>query len=252
MEAYFDGLGGDGRRMMRETASVQVNVDADEGGWRLLHSLAPVLAAMFANSPGPGRRSDRLGVWLRLDRTRCAPVGGSSMAAAWVDYALAARVMFVRAGPAAYAPVDGPMTLADWVCSGHPLGYPTADDVAYHLTTLFPPVRPRGWLELRFLDALPSPWWQAAVAITAALLDDPGASAVAALACRGAAELWSEAAQFGVSHPLLGDAADACVRAALPVVDPALAPVVADFAERYTFRRRCPADDARARVAAWA
>ena len=36
-----------------------------------------------------------------------------------------------------------------WIDDGHELGWPTLDDLAYHLTTLFPPVRPRGWLELR-------------------------------------------------------------------------------------------------------
>ncbi|MGH2733317.1 MAG: glutamate-cysteine ligase family protein [Actinomycetota bacterium] len=35
------------------------------------------------------------------------------------------------------------------------LGFPTEEDFAYHLTTLFPPVRPKAWLELRMLEALP-------------------------------------------------------------------------------------------------
>ena len=39
--------------------------------------------------------------------------------------------------------------------------FPDADDLEYHLTTLFPPVRPRGWLELRMIDALPEELWPA-------------------------------------------------------------------------------------------
>ena len=245
MEAYFDAAGPEGRRMMRDTASVQVNVDTgDDARWRLLHALGPVLAAAFANSPAAGWRSGRGRVWLALDRTRCAPVGGSGPGA-WVVYALAARVMLIRTSAERFVAVDGPMTLADWVASGHALGWPTADDVAYHLTTLFPPVRPRGWLELRFLDALPAPWWQAAVATVCALVDDADAAAAAELACAGTEGMWAEAARYGVSHPVLGRAAAACLEAAAGG-DAG----VGEFYERFTARRRCPADDAL--VGAWA
>ena len=44
---------------------------------------------------------------------------------------------------------------------------PTAADVDLHLTTLWPPVRLRGWLELRVLDAVPAAWWPALAAIVA-------------------------------------------------------------------------------------
>jgi glutamate--cysteine ligase len=250
MEAFFDQDGPAGRTMMRETAALQVNVDGDgDRRWRLAHAIGPVLAAAFANSPVAGFRSGRLAVWRSIDPSRTAPVGGASAVGSWVDYAMAAQVMFVRATADRFVPVAG-LSLADWVDGGHPLGWPTEDDVAYHLTTLFPPVRPRGWLELRFFDALPGPWWQAAVAATATLLDDPAASAVAEEACAATAGLWLEAARFGVEHPLLGDAAERCLAAAAASIDDrGLAAAVADFAERYTLRRRCPADDAR--VPAW-
>lgn len=246
MEAYFDNDGPAGRTMMRDTAALQVNVDGgDDARWQLVHALGPVLAAMFANSPvadghRTGWRSNRLAVWAAIDPTRTRPVGGRGTGC-WVDYAMRARVMFVRESADRYAPVDGRMTLAGWVESGHALGYPTADDVAYHLTTLFPPIRPRGWFELRILDALPSPWWQAAVAVCAAVLDDREAAAAAREACRGTESLWAAAAEFGVEHPVLGPAAEAVIQAALGVVEDT---VVTDFAERYTLRRRCPADDA--------
>ncbi|MDQ1446289.1 MAG: glutamate--cysteine ligase [Acidimicrobiaceae bacterium] len=246
MEAYFDTLGGEGRIMMRDTAAFQVNVDAgDERRWRLLHAVGPVLAAAFANSPVAGGRptgwrSNRLRVWLSLDPTRCTPVGGPG-AGAWVDYAMAANVMFVRVDPDRYEPVNGTMTLADWLENGHPAGWPTDADVAYHLTTLFPPVRPRGWLEVRFLDALPSPWWQVAAAALCALLDDQAASETAERACTATAGLWLEAARDGLSHPVLGPAALDCLSAV---------PEAGEFVERFTARGRCPGDDLA--VAAWA
>src|SRR5262249_55673475 len=56
MESYFDATGDAGRRMMRSTAAFQVNVDLGppdeiDARWRLTHSVGPVLAAAFANSP---------------------------------------------------------------------------------------------------------------------------------------------------------------------------------------------------------
>ena len=80
--------------------------------------------------------------------------------------------MFVRADEHRCVVPARPLPFARWIHEGHELGWPTLDDFAYHLTTLFPPVRPRGWLELRVVDALPDAWWPVAVAVTTALLDD--------------------------------------------------------------------------------
>ncbi|HEV7887101.1 MAG TPA: glutamate-cysteine ligase family protein [Acidimicrobiales bacterium] len=249
MEAYFDGLGPEGRRMMRDTASLQVNVDGGDGRWQALHRAGPALAAAFANSPGgDGCPSRRLALWDTMDPTRCAPVGGT-LPGGWVDYAMAARVMFIRVAPSRYVALDGRMTLADWVDGGHPLGFPDADDVAYHLTTLFPPVRPRGWLEVRFLDALPSPWWQAAVAAVCALGGQDGSEGPGGVDVSG---LWREAARVGLALPALGDAASRCLRDAVDRLEgegSSQAPLVREFAERFTWRRRCPADETR--VGAW-
>ena len=51
---------------------------------------------------------------------------------------------------------------------------PTADDLSYHMSTLFPPVRPRGHLELRMIDAQPGDGWIVPTAVVSALVDDPG------------------------------------------------------------------------------
>ena len=45
-------------------------------------------------------------------------------------------------------------------------------DVDHHLSTLFPPVRPRGYLELRAMDAQPMSRLGAAVAVAAAVVAD--------------------------------------------------------------------------------
>ena len=262
MEAYFQGDGGAGLSMMCATASIQVNLDLGDPAdvtrrWRAAHALGPVLVAVFANSPlamgvPTGARSSRQQVWAALDRTRSAPaVSLLPPADAWARYALAARVMLVRAGATDYRGVREVLSFGAWMADGHELGYPTIDDFAYHLTTLFPPVRPKGWLELRMIDALPGPWWQVALAVTTALLDDPEALDAAERTCRPVAECWAEAAAFGLGHPDLASAARTCFAAALDAlprlgVDPA---PTAAFVDRYVERGRSPADDV---LEAWA
>jgi glutamate--cysteine ligase len=168
METYFDALGLHGRAMMCNTASIQVNVDVDGDpveAWRAATLAAPLLAQFF-NSPSP----NRMDVWSHMDASRVGPVCGTDLPSAWAAYALDARVMFIRCDGDDCVPVLNGMTFADWLAHGHPLGWPTASDLAEHLTTLFPPVRPRGWFEIRTIDALGDDCWPRAAELTAALL----------------------------------------------------------------------------------
>jgi glutamate--cysteine ligase len=248
--------------MMRNTAAVQVNLDvgttaADvEARWALAHDVGPVLAAAFANSPfdaagrPTGWRSARLAVWAAIDpaRTRSAQLAGTTAPTAWAEYALDAPVMVIRADPMRNYALHAPLPFARWVEEGHPLGWPTVDDFDYHLTTLFPPIRPRGWFELRMIDALPDEWWPVAVAVTAALLDDPSAAVMAARAAAPVRNCWTEAARDALSVPALHRAATECFAAALDAfgrleVDNAIAHATAEFVDRYVARGRCPADD---------
>ncbi|MFW5419664.1 ergothioneine biosynthesis glutamate--cysteine ligase EgtA [Nocardiopsis sp. CNT-189] len=264
MERHFDtGRWPGGRTMMCSTASIQVCLDigADAADaarrWRLVHRLGPVLTALFANSPvwrgrRTGWRSARWAVWAGLDATRTRPVGGGDPAAAWAAYALGARLMAVR-GDTGPCPPPARMAFSDWLAGAGPRP-PDHDDLLFHLSTLFPPVRPRGWLELRMIDALPEPWWPVPTAVAAALLDDPDASAEAE---RAVAELhrsepdpgrlWLAAARDALTHPALAACARACTAAAsraLPRMGAdRLAATVDAYRERYTERGRCPADD---------
>lgn len=217
MEAYFDRRWPDaGRAMMCATASVQVNLGLGGGGraarrWRAANVLGPVLAAAFSSSPVAGTGCERLAIWLRLDPSRTAPIpcpAGEDPGTAWARYALDANVMLIRTAGGHEAMVDEPLTAREWVEQGHALGWPTADDIAYHLTTLFPPVRPRGWLELRMIDALPDPWWRVPVAAAAVLVGDDEAVA----ACEAIADRWWEAATVGLADPALAAAAAVCAR----------------------------------------
>jgi glutamate--cysteine ligase len=167
---------------------------------------------------------------------------------AWEQYVLDSRVMLVRHATDSYDPVIDPLPFRAWMEGDHSAGYPTVDDLRYHLTTLFPPVRPRGWLELRMIDALPDPWWQVAAAVTTALLDDEEATERAQRAVKRTRGLWVEAARHAVQHPLLARSARDCFAAALDAfprlgVDPETSDLVAEYRDRYLSRGRCPADD---------
>ncbi|MGY1904655.1 MULTISPECIES: ergothioneine biosynthesis glutamate--cysteine ligase EgtA [unclassified Modestobacter] len=228
MAEHFSAVGcaRAGLAMMTATASLQVNLEAGpERGWadrvQLAHALGPVLVAVSACSPllggrETGWRSGRQQVWGDLDQARCGPLlGRTDPAAEWAAYALAAPVMLVRDADGGADPVRARVPFAEWL-AGAPLAgrAPTVDDLDYHLTTLFPPVRLRGFLEIRYLDAAPAAWWPALAAVTAVLLDDPVAAPTAAAATEPVAGAWTRAARHGLADPALRRAARACLAAA--------------------------------------
>jgi glutamate--cysteine ligase len=183
MERHFDALGPAGRRMMRRTAATQVCLDWWPGRagleqWRVLLLAAPFLAAATGRSVGP---RSRLATWLEVDPSRTAfdsrLLHGDDPVAAYADFA---------AGAASF--VDG--------------------GIADHLTTLFPPVRPRGgYLEIRFPDARPATQVAGLAAGLSRLLydDDVRRNALAALAgeLSHLATRWEDAAA-GTLDPELG------------------------------------------------
>lgn len=274
MESYFDRTGPAGRSMMCSSASVQVCLDAgyDEPGplgfgrrWRLAHLFGAVLVAAFANSPlaggrPTGRRSTRQAVWTDIDPARTsAPTATGDPRAAWAAYVLDAPVMCVRADEGPWPVPDDGLTLRGWIRSGRPRP-PTVEDVDYHLTTLFPPVRPRGHLELRMIDAQRgSHGWVVPLAVTAAVFDDPQAAETVYRSVKPLAEiagdrpapgnpLWRAAARDGLRDPDLHAAALVCFSAAQEALARMSAPpdvqaAVTAFTDRYVARGRCPADD---------
>ncbi|MCL2730728.1 MAG: ergothioneine biosynthesis glutamate--cysteine ligase EgtA [Actinomycetia bacterium] len=292
MEGYFDREGPWGRTMMRRTASLQVNLDCGDDSpgvtghryrWALAHRLGPVLVAAFANSPlgtrGPtGWLSTRQATWGRMDpgRTR-HPRHHPDPGTAWAGYALDARLLCVQPGDADRDGAGGRagagdgdgdwsappgLTFRDWLRGAAPdLRRPTRADLDYHLSTLFPPVRPRGWLELRMIDAQDGDDWIVPTVLAATLMDDPVAAATAWAATEPLCadlgdpvdplprdEVWRRAARIGPADPDLAKAARTCFAAAESALARSAAPAalrqaLASFAERYPERGRCPADD---------
>ncbi|MGH3530969.1 MAG: glutamate-cysteine ligase family protein, partial [Mycobacterium sp.] len=119
---------------------------------------------------------------------------------------------------------------------------PTAYDLEYHLTTLFPPVRPRQWLEIRYLDSVPNAIWPAVVFTLVALLDDPAAADIAAEAVEPVATAWDTAARVGLNDRRLHAAANRCVAAAAERVPAQLNDAMERLVEAVE-RGCCPADD---------
>ncbi|MFC5670230.1 ergothioneine biosynthesis glutamate--cysteine ligase EgtA [Streptomyces incanus] len=273
MESCLDRTGPAGRAMMCTSASVQVCLDAgyEEPGtlghvrrWWLAHQLGAVLVAAFANSPMAGGRptgwlSTRQLRWAQIGIGRAGgPVLDSEPRGAWARHVLDAPVMCVRRDSGPWVVPDG-LTFREWIRSGAP-GAPTREDLDYHVTTLFPPVRPRGHLELRMIDAQPGDdGWIVPLAVTTALFDDPEAAETAYRAVKPLAErahgmpaphnpLWRDAAREGLADPELREVASVCFPAALRAL-PGLGATtevvdaVAAYQDRYVARGRCPADD---------
>ncbi|MFK0225075.1 ergothioneine biosynthesis glutamate--cysteine ligase EgtA [Streptomyces sp. NPDC090303] len=272
MEAALDRTGPAGRAMMCDSASVQICLDAglEEPGplgyhrrWQLAHLLGAVLVAAFANSPvhggrRTGWRSTRQALWTDLDPLRAlAPSPDGEPRAEWAAHVLDTPVMCVRAEEGPWAVPEG-LTFREWLRTGVPRP-PDADDLRYHMTTLFPPVRPRGHLELRMVDAQPGrDGWMVPVAVTTAVFDDLEAAETVYRAVKPLAEqagpgpaprnpLWETAARDGLADPGLHAAARTVFSAALDALPRIGASedvrrAVAAFHERYVIPGSCPAD----------
>lgn len=164
MAPYMQRVGTLGHRMMKQTATVQVNLDyASEADamakLRVGMGTAPLVLAMFANSPicdGDLNRhvSYRGHVWSDTDRDRTGllrfPFEPGAGFENYVEYALDVPMYFIiREGwvdMTAY-------TFRRFLDEGYRGERATLSDWQHHLTTLFPEVRLKGYIELRSADS---------------------------------------------------------------------------------------------------
>jgi glutamate--cysteine ligase len=260
MEGFFTEQGPAGVWMMTNTASTQINLSHDAGDtamrWNLLTRIAPLLIAAFANSPGLDSQGQhwvslRQAIWWSIDPSRTRPVPhAESPAEAWLEYALRAEVMFISdegSHGATGTAVPPGLPFGQWMAEGHPLGWPTFEDFRYHLSTLFPPIRPRGWLELRVLDALPD-WIRDVAALTVATACTRPASRDIHDQVPDTSHAWLLATRDGLGDPVIAAATSALfeiVAEHLPLVttDPVHARSLARFKADYVDQRRTPGDD---------
>ncbi|MBF0159499.1 MAG: glutamate--cysteine ligase [Magnetococcales bacterium] len=181
MRAYLPGKGSLALDMMTRTTTIQANLDFGSeqdmvAKFRLALALQPMVTALFANSPffegrPTGFLSYRAEIWRHTDPDRCGWLpfvfeDGFGFER-YADYALATPMLFLlhhhRYHPAGGAPFSQFLAgkLAGW-----PGLLPTLEEWTTHLSTLFPDVRLKHYLEMRGADgghqemicALPALW----------------------------------------------------------------------------------------------
>lgn len=253
MTEYLAGIGPSGPRMMRQTASFQVNLDwgpASEAWlrWRVLNAAAPYLLAIFANSSAyagapTGHRSFRAAIWRALDPRRTGIFAcGPDALGEYLRWALRAPAILLVPPGAPARPFGehlrrGGVGMAEWHT---------------HLSTLFPEVRPKGFLELRSPDAVAPEWYAAPLVLVSGLLYDPRTlrAAVELLPPPCPARL-VRAGEMGLGDPALARTARdlwdlalaGCAALGATWADGAALAEARDFADRYTRRGLAPADD---------
>ncbi|HKK62027.1 MAG TPA: glutamate--cysteine ligase, partial [Bacteroidales bacterium] len=164
MRDYMPTKGALGLEMMTKTASIQVNLDyCSENDMvkkmRVAQALQPIVTAIFANSPFSngkpnGYLSYRAHIWDHTDPDRCGFLPfifdeGFGFER-WVDYLLDVPVYFIcRDGK--YFPAKG-ITFRNFLRGKHTLK-PTMADWETHVSTVFPDVRLKQFIEMRGADA---------------------------------------------------------------------------------------------------
>ncbi|MBI5505496.1 MAG: glutamate--cysteine ligase [Deltaproteobacteria bacterium] len=156
-----------GTRMMGQTATVQCNFDyADErdatAKMRVGMSMGPVLVAISANSPVvdgalTGYQSFRSHIWTDTDAARCGFLpfvySSDSLFRSYTEYALDVPMYFLaRRGELLEV---GGATFREFLATGFEGERATLADWTLHLTTLFPEVRLKSYLEIRSPDSQP-------------------------------------------------------------------------------------------------
>ena len=184
MGPYMEKVGSLGHRMMKQTASIQVNFDfSDETDammkFKVGMGLVPLLTAMFANSPISdgklnGFMTMRGHVWTDTDRRRCGLLpfafADSPSFEDYTEYAL-------------NIPMYGIVRHGQWINmthlsfrqfleNGHNDERATLEDWGIHLTTLFPEVRIKKYLEIRCFDNQPFEYMLAVPALTKGIFFD--------------------------------------------------------------------------------
>jgi glutamate--cysteine ligase len=246
MESAFERIGPDGIAMMCSTAGLQVCLDVGErehlaDRWAAVHALGPALIALFGNSAEQyggvtGWASARTRVLLGTDPPRTLPSEATDdPAAGWARRVLDTPLVCVRRPGGCWDAPPG-ITFADWIAGALPRP-PTTEDLDYHVSTMFTPVRPRGYLEVRYLDAQPPGEWVAPVVLLVALLSSARAVERVREVTEPAADHWLQAARLGLTDPCLARVARDVVDLGCGLLDgtdlpPALRAVVTESLQR--------------------
>ncbi|HTK34890.1 MAG TPA: glutamate--cysteine ligase [Caulobacteraceae bacterium] len=224
MRAYMPKVGSRGLDMMFRTCTVQANLDfASEADmvdkFRVSLALQPVATALFANSPFTEGRpngwlSARAAVWLDTDAARTGLLDfvfrqGFSFGD-YANHALDVPMYFVKRD-GRYIDASGQSFRAFMAgeLPALPGQRPTMKDWVDHLSTLFPEVRLKTYLEMRGADSGPQSRICALPALWAGLLYDAPAQAAAWDLCKDwtseqRSDLRIDAARHGLKAQIAG------------------------------------------------
>ena len=221
MARYMPKVGTRGLDMMFRTATVQANLDFKSeqdmvAKMRVGLALQPAIVALFANSPFTdgklnGLLSARSEIWRHTDADRTGMLAFAFEPGmgfeAYVDYALDVPLYFVKRGDR-YEDVAG-ASFRD-LLAGRLEQLPgeraTIADWANHLSSIFPEVRLKRYLEMRGADVGPPERIVALSALMAGLYYDPDALRAAEALIKG----WTaeDRQKARDDAPLLGLAAE--------------------------------------------
>jgi glutamate--cysteine ligase len=203
MSRYMPKVGNLGLDMMYRTCTIQANLDFSSEAdmvrkLRVGVALQPIVTALFANSPflegkPNGYLSWRSAVWLDTDNDRTGMMPFAFEAGfgfeRYVDWALDVPMYFVKRGET-YHDVAG-ASFRDLMAgrlAALPGEYATLSDWKNHLSTTFPEVRLKNYLEMRGADGGPGNRICALPALWVGLLYD----GVALDACWEIVKDWTE------------------------------------------------------------
>lgn len=240
MRAYLPTKGRRALDMMLRTCTVQANFDyASEAqcGIRLRTAagVAPIVAAMFANSPfvegrRTGLQSSRNQVWTDVDPDRCGTpeffFDEVFSFEKYVDWVLDVPMFFIKR-EGEYHPYHVPFRQfleEGWVSPEGERYRARWRDWVVHLSTVFPEVRLKPHIEFRSADAIGSRYVCALPALLKGLLYDDDAleeawSLVSDLDEAGRHQLRVDAMERGVHEPKIATMALALVRTARRALD---------------------------------
>lgn len=188
MRDYLPSRGGLAHEMMKRTTTVQTNLDyadADDALRKLRASMSvtSILTALYANSPivdgaESGFQSYRGHIWTDTDPDRCGLLDfvfdDGDVFRAYTEWALDIPMFFIHRQH--YVPVGG-TTFRQFWREGFGEHRATVADWGLHLSTLFPEVRMKQFLEVRGCDAGPLPMLVSLAALSRGLLYDDQALA---------------------------------------------------------------------------
>ena len=171
MRDYMPKVGSKGLDMMFRTATVQANFDFSsendmKNKMRVSQSLQPVIIALYANSPFiDGNLTDYMSyrslIWTKTDKKRCGILkfiyDEHFSFETYVDYLLDVPMYFIIRDKKYIKMTD--YTFREFLNGKTKDSLkiePTFDDWKVHITTVFPEVRLKGFIELRGADG--GPW----------------------------------------------------------------------------------------------